>query len=66
MVCVAMLALKKNKVGLMCQKRFSILVLRKSRLQNNFFRIIPFIEENLQPLKYYICIYVYVIYTCIN
>lgn len=51
MVCVAMLALKKNKVGLMCQERFSILFLRKSRLQNNFFRIIPFIEENLQPLK---------------
>lgn len=50
MVCVAMLALKKNKVGLMCQERFSILFLRKSRLQN-FFRIIPFIEENLQPLK---------------
>ena len=51
MVCVAMLALKKNKVGLMCQKRFSILFLRKSKLQNNFFRIIPFIEENLQTLK---------------
>lgn len=50
MVCVAMLALKKNKVGLMCQERFSILFLKKQAakfLQNNTF----YRRENLQPLK---------------